>query len=207
MKKNILIVVLLLLVGLLAYAAFFRGDARGRLGPEVAPPIEPGKSRVEVGFDFGRQGGFASNQFAVWIADADGQLVKTLFVTDFTAGKGGWEYRKESIPQWVAASGIGGMTKEKVDAVTGATPPSSPLRYVWYGDGSDGRPVVPGVYTVMVEATLRGENQVLYRAEIDLSGEAAEVKPAPEFKGDGTAERGMLTNVVVRWLPAADEGM
>jgi hypothetical protein len=95
------------------------------------------------------------------------------------------------------------MAQEQVDAVTGATPPSSPLRYTWYCDDTEGRPVAAGVYTVMIEATLRGENQVIYRAEMDLSGGVVETKPVPAFSGDSTAERDMLTNVVVRWMPEA----
>lgn len=202
MKKNVAILVLALLVVALAYALFFRRGAAGQLGEEAGQPIDAEKPRVEVSFDYGRQNGMASNQFAVWIADAGGKLVKTLLVTDFTAGKGGWAYRKESLPLWVAESGIADMTQEQIDAVTGATPATSrALRLVWYGDDAAGRAAPAGVYTVVIEATLRGPNSVLYKAQVDLTGDAAEVKPAPEFSGTSTAERGMVTNVAVRWVP------
>ncbi|MDR1613141.1 MAG: DUF2271 domain-containing protein [Planctomycetota bacterium] len=156
---------------------------------------------MEITFDFGRQGGMASNQFAVWIADAEGGMVKTVAVTNFTARRGGWKSRKESLPQWVADSGVAAMEQAEIDAVSRATPGSREVCYAWYRDDASGRPVPPGKYTVNVEASLRWENRVLYKAEIDLGGEGAKARPAAEFVGSSTAERGMLTNVVVRSIP------
>ena len=172
---------------------------------EAAPPAarEP---RVEVAFDYARQTGPGSNQFAVWIADADGKVVKTLFVTHFTAGRGGWAYRAQSLPVWVADADIAHMTEEQVDAVTRPTPPAGPVRCVWRLDDADGQPVPPGTYAVLVEASLRGENQALYRAEVDIAGPAAEMTPAPAYTGPSEAERGMVADVVVRWLPGAADG-
>jgi len=46
----------------------------------------PARSRgrgwdVEVSFTFARQSGAASNQFAVWVEDAQGRYVRTLYAT------------------------------------------------------------------------------------------------------------------------------
>ena len=51
------------------------------------------KQEVVFSFDFNKRFKLATNQFAVWIENDKGELVKTLFVTAFTAGKG-WEKRR-----------------------------------------------------------------------------------------------------------------
>jgi len=42
------------------------------------------KGTLEISFDFKRQGTIASNQYAVWIEDDKGKLIKTLYVTRYT---------------------------------------------------------------------------------------------------------------------------
>jgi conjugal transfer/entry exclusion protein len=49
----------------------------------------------ELTFVFTRQSGHATNQFAVWIEDAQGQYIKTLYAANFTA-RGGWSRRPAS---------------------------------------------------------------------------------------------------------------
>ena len=169
--------------------------------PPMEDAVDGARTRVEIAFDYVRQSGTASNQFAVWIADAEGKIVKTLVATGFTSGRGGWKSRKEALPQWVADSGIATMKDAQIDAFARATPQSGAVRSVWYCDDAEGARVPGGSYSVNVEATLRGENRVLYRSAVRLYGENAESRPEPTFFGPGTAERGMLTNVVVRFVP------
>ena len=40
---------------------------------------------LEVSFNYQRQAGPGSNQYAVWIENEKGEFVKTLFVTSYTA--------------------------------------------------------------------------------------------------------------------------
>ncbi|MDD4311260.1 MAG: DUF2271 domain-containing protein, partial [Eubacteriales bacterium] len=99
---------------------------------------------VAITFDFQKQSGYATNQFAVWIEDADGNLVKTLYVTQFTAN-GGYEKRPDAIPAWVERSGIAKDNAQ--DATSGATPKSGLLRYVWDLTDEAGARVADGTYT------------------------------------------------------------
>ena len=154
-------------------------------------------NRVEVSFTYTKQGGFSSNQFAVWIEDAQGRYVKTLYATRFTAA-GGWQKREQSLPLWVKQSNLAAMNKAQVDALTGPTPKSGSVRYVWDGKDSAGRPVPAGEYRVLVEATLRGESSVLYTALIKL-GERGTVKPQARYSGSDTKERGMIGQVTVSY--------
>jgi hypothetical protein len=100
----------------------------------------------------------------VWIEDADGGYVTTLYATDFTAA-GGWEIRPTSIPDWVKASGV--ATGADVDAVSGATPAAGAQTYTWDFTDASGKAYDEDIFTVVVEGTLRWDNQVVYRCETD----------------------------------------
>jgi len=154
---------------------------------------------VELTFSFTRQSGSASNQFAVWIEDSQGQLIKTLYATRYTAN-GGWRVRPSSIPVWVRKSGLSALTRTQVDAITGATPRAGALTYTWDGTDSRGASVPAGNYVIFLEGTLRWENQVLYRAPIRLGQGAAVPEVSVEYTGDPGAERVMIANVRVRTL-------
>ena len=154
---------------------------------------------AELTFNFTRQSGAASNQFAVWIEDSQGQHVKTLYATKYTAN-GGWKRRASSIPVWVKKSGLADMTGVQVDALTGATPRDGTLTYTWDGTNSRGAAVSAGNYVIYLEGTLRWENQVLYRAPIRLGQGAATPEVGVEYTGDPGSERVMIANVKVRSL-------
>lgn len=42
-------------------------------------------NKIEISFDYTRMSTHASNQIAVWVEDKSGQLIKTIYVSDFTA--------------------------------------------------------------------------------------------------------------------------
>ncbi len=163
---------------------------------------------VSVAFDYQKQAGYASNQFAVWIEDADGALVKTLFVTQFTA-KGGSEKRPDAIPVWVKQSGLAQGTAQ--DAVSGATPKSGSLSYAWDLTDQNGARVKDGTYTYYVEGTLRWKNHVLFSGEITLNGEAASSTATGAYTyaasdeqsalNDDAPEHSMIQNVTASYIP------
>ena len=170
---------------------------------------------VELTFTFTRQSGSASNQFAVWIENTEGRLVKTLYATRFTAD-GGWKRRASSIPVWVNKSGLSDLSKAQVDALTGATPKTGTLTYIWDGTDSSGASVPAGNYVIFLEGTLRWENQVLYHAPIVLGQElvtpsaSAEktvaektaagktVEVSVEYTGEAGSDSAMIGNVAVK---------
>lgn len=65
---------------------------------------------VKISFPYIRQSGIAGNQFAVWVENANGQFIKTLYVTSYT-GKGGYAVRKDCVPTWVRRSGAANTPK------------------------------------------------------------------------------------------------
>ena len=126
---------------------------------------------IDITFDFSRMSTMASNQFAVWIEDQDGNVVRTLFVTDFTAGRRGYEKRDMCLPAWVAAANPSEMSDEQLDAVSGATPAAGAQRFVWDLKDQEGNPVPAVTYTVKVEGSLYWESSVLYSASIEVGGD------------------------------------
>jgi hypothetical protein len=162
-----------------------------------------GSGGLEVSFTYTRQSGFGSNQFALWIEDAQGRYVKTLYATRFTAS-GGYAKRAQSIPDWVRQSGIAGLSKVQADALTGATPRTGRLSYRWDGTNQAGAAVPPGEYQVVLEASLRNENRVLYRAPVQLgdsAGASGEPELEPRYFGNDTKVRAMIREVRVSQRP------
>ena len=167
---------------------------------------------VAIAFDYQKQAGYASNQFAVWIEDADGVLVKTLFVTRFTAN-GGSEKRPDAIPVWVKQSGLAQGAEQ--DAVSGATPKSGSLRYVWDLTDQNGERVKDGTYTYYVEGTLRWKNHVLFSGEITLNGEAITSTATGTYSyvasddqaalSDDAPEHNMIQNVTASYIPPSQQ--
>lgn len=155
---------------------------------------------ITVTFDYEKQSGYSSNQYAVWVEDSNGEHVHTLVATSFTAD-GGWKKREQALPGWVQSFGIADAEQSAIDAVSGATPASGKQSYTWACTDAAGNSLSQGVYNIIVEATLREDNRVLYKAEIDLAAGGQTLYPEPEFFGSSEAEREMLTNVEVVYLP------
>jgi hypothetical protein len=177
----------LVLVGMTVFAGVFAQS-------------DSGAGTVEISFTYTRQGGFGSNQFALWITDAQGNYVKTLYATRFTAS-GGYAKRPQSIPDWVKLSGLAGMSKDQADAFTGATPRTGVLSYRWDGTNQAGEAVPPGEYQVFLEASLRNENRVLYSATVHLGASSGPVELQPRYFGNDTKARAMISGVKVSFMP------
>ena len=186
--------------------------AAGCAGTPAQPSaVPPGRAAVTITFDYQKQSGYASNQFAVWIEDAEGQYIKTLYATRYTT-KGGYKNRPDSVPVWVEKSGLANMSD--VDAITGATPQTGNLTYIWDLTDQSGSPVLLGTYRFRVEGTLRWKNQVYYIGEIEIGGAAASVSAKAQFIFEGTAdqpalsedapENNMIGAVTANFVPVAN---
>jgi hypothetical protein len=187
----------------------FVGCAAG----DQAPPTSPASDAVIVSFDYAKQSGHASNQFAVWIEDVDGHYIQTLYATRFTAN-GGYANRPDSIPAWVAKSDLPSMTRAEADAITGATPKSGTLSYIWDLTDKNGDAVAPGAYQFFVEGSLRWKNRVVYSGVIEVGGAAADAEASVEFiyeasadqsaLDDAAPENAMIGPVTAAFIPAGD---
>ena len=167
-----------------------------------------------ISFDYIRQTGPASNQHAVWIEDMDGNIIRTLFASRWTAD-GGYSRRPDSIALWAQRAGLADMTAAEVDAVSGATPATGHQSYIWDLTDVSGNAVPPGDYIIFVEGTLRWKNFVLYSATIALGADPATVHATADFtyEGDGrygalndeSVENSMIGPVTAVFTPTSDD--
>ena len=128
-----------------------------------------GISQVQIRFDYNHMATIASNQFALWVEDNDGKLIKTIYVTGFTGTRRGYRNREMSLPHWVKAADPENMTDDAMDAVSGATPKQGTLTYIWDLTDDRNNRVSNGVYHIFLEASLYWESDILISAEVDLS--------------------------------------
>jgi len=159
--------------------------------PGIVVPT-PATGEVVISFDYTRQSGAASNQHAIWIEDMDGNLIKSLFASRWTA-EGGFATRPDSIAMWAERAGLANMSKAEVDAVSGATPRTGPQSYTWDLTDLNGDTVLQGDYVFFVEGTLRWKNFVLFSGVITLSDEPMTVQGEAVFHYEGSGRYDALT--------------
>lgn len=145
---------------------------------------------LTVSFDYLKQSGYATNQFAVWVETADGAFVKTLYATEFTAD-GGYKDRPDAISAWVARSGL--AEGKNADAVSGATPSSGALQYRWDRTDETGTRVPDGTYRFFVEGTLRWKNSVQFTGEIAVGDAPASAEAVAQYHFEASGDQAALT--------------
>ena len=155
---------------------------------------------LKISIDFNRSSTPASNQYAVWIEDTDGNVVKTLFVTNFTSN-GGYAVREDSIPTWVAHAKPSDMDKTRIDAITGATPSTGTHSYIWDGTNDDGNIVADGTYMFYVEGTLYWSSIVRYEGTVNMGdSESSTLDVNAVYTEDTEQNRNMLSNVTAEYI-------
>ena len=167
--------------------------------------------RLTIAFNYEKQSGSASNQWAVWIEDMYGNYVNTLYATRWTAN-GGYQTRPDSIKLWVEKSNLAAMNKSEVDAISSATPTNGSHSYVWNLTDKSGDTVQHGEYRFFVEGTLRWKNYVLYSGIINISNMPHMVTAEVEFIYEASdryaaltgesPENNMIRNVTASFIPA-----
>ena len=116
--------------------------------------------------------GFASNQIALWVENDNGKIVRTIFVTDFTASHRGYKKREQSLNHWVSIAMPAQMTDKELDAISSATPKSGTQHFTWNLTDSHGKKVPAGKYLIKLEGTLYAGSNAVYTGTID-TGKAA----------------------------------
>jgi hypothetical protein len=156
--------------------------------------------RLEISFSYDNLLLVASNQYAFWIEDMEGNYIDTLYVTRYTAEEG-YRRRPQSISKWVSAAEPNDMRSLEIDAITGATP--NPGDYLVYWDFTDGKGelVTGNQYRYFIEGTMYMGDDVLYSGIITMGEESWEEYPSPEYSIPGSKYKAMLSNVRVAYYP------
>lgn len=162
-------------------------------------------SSVELSFNYEKQGGAGSNQWAVWIENSKGEVVRTLYVSSFTTkGRGsangqrrrGYTFRPTCVPTWVKNAKAEEMTDEQIDAITGATPSASGKQtYTWDFKDAQGKTVPAGEYKICLEATLYFESIILYSGTFSTKDKAGEIALTSTLTQEDEQHKNMVTGV------------
>lgn len=162
-------------------------------------------SSVELSFNYEKQGGAGSNQWAVWIENSKGEVVRTLYVSSFTTkGRGsangqrrrGYTFRPTCVPTWVKNAKAEEMTDEQIDAITGATPSASGKQtYTWDFKDAQGKAVPAGEYKICLEATLYFESIILYSGTFSTKDKAGEIALTSTLTQEDEQHKNMITGV------------
>lgn len=160
---------------------------------------------LEVSFNYLKQAGPGSNQYAVWIENEKGEVVKTLFVTSFTT-KGrvrgteqpmrGYLKRPNCVPTWVKTVKAESLSDQQLDAVTGATPKANGKQtFSWDFTDQQGKKVKDGKYYVKVEATLYQASSIVYTGSFSSKDKAGNVALTSKLTEPAESHQGMITDV------------
>ena len=170
----------------------------------------PKPGSLEISFNYTKQAGPGSNQYAVWVENAQGEVVKTLFVTEFTS-KGrsrdgskparGYTYRTSCVPTWVQHIGAESLPDEQMDAFTGATPAQSGVQtFVWDFTDQEGKTVAKGTYRFYVEATYNGGSVVTHTGTVNFGAKAGDLPVETTYIEESEDRKDMITEVKARKL-------
>ena len=160
---------------------------------------------LEVSFNYQKQAGPGSNQYAVWIENEKGEFVKTLFVTSYTTKgrarggeqpKRGYIVRPACVPTGVKTSKAEEKTDVQLDAVTGATPQSGGVQtFTWDFTDEQGKPVPQGTYKVKVEATLIFDSDIVYTGTFSTKDKPGNITLTSELTKPDEQHKDMVTDV------------
>lgn len=156
---------------------------------------------VQINFDYTKRDGFSSNQIAIWLEDANGNYIKTIYITDFTGRKSGWKKRNQSLSNWQKKSNAIKMSQADIDAVSKATPKQGNVNIIWDCKDNNGKLIKDGNYRIVVEATIYQDNNVLYTAEINIGNKANSQIAIPKYSKSEAKEIDIIKNVKVSFNP------
>ena len=156
---------------------------------------------VQINFDYTKRDGFSSNQIAIWLEDANGNYIKTIYITDFTGRKSGWKKRNQSLSNWQKKANAIKMSQSEIDAVSKATPKQGNVNIVWDCKDNNGKLIKDGNYKIVVEATIYQDNNVLYTAEINIGNKANSQIAIPKYSKSEAKEIDIIKNVKVSFNP------
>ena len=171
----------------------------------VAQNAKKAEKTLEVSFNYEKQGGPGSNQYAIWIENEKGEFVKTLFVTSYTSkgrarggqpAQRGYIVRPTCVPVWVKTSKAEEKTDQQLDAVTGATPQNSGTQtFSWDFTDEQGKAVPQGTYKVKVEATLYFDSDIIYTGTFTTKDKAGNIALTSELTKPDEQHKNMVTEV------------
>lgn len=161
------------------------GRAWGEMGPKerLIVSLTGGRPLVLVSFNIGLETDLPP-QTAVWIEDAQGNFVKSLYVSGFSANV---KENQVVLPEWAGASEF------QVDAVTSASISAGQHTYEWDLTTTNGNQVQDGKYVVKIE--------VHHWPSMHYQLVSAEIKVGTTERTTVVHEGNLVQFVEVRFIP------
>lgn len=173
-------------------AIFFLAVMIGKVFAQAATQ----EKKVSVSYTWIRIPGPGSNQLAIWVEDAKGNYVSTVYASRFTA-TGGYVTRPVSLSQWTEKSDWKNASKGEIDAVTGSTPQPGTQTVIWSGKDKYGKVVPNGSYTLKMEANILNEKKMFYSCVVIIGGPAQKPKGEITYSEPGLESGNVLFKDVV----------
>jgi hypothetical protein len=153
------------------------------------------KRQVSISYTLSRIPKIASNQLAVWIEDESGKIIRTLFVTKFTA-KGGYKNRAQALQLWTKKFGVENKNKKEMDAVASATQTAGVRTLLWDCTDDKGNPVKDGKYFYLIEGNIFWDNMVYARGSINIGAKPDKSTAVISYKPENAGKEGILVSNV-----------
>ena len=135
-----------------------------------------------------------SYQLSIWIEKPDGTFVKTLFVSDYLAYGGYLEYG--ICPSWSKKANWDKVTKEELDAVSGATPEPGNVKLEKKFTVDK---IPDGEYILFIQVHLQEDLNDTYKGKVKISGKESEaqIKPYKIKRLVNGKPKGILSNMKI----------
>ena len=189
MKKSNVLILGVLFVSAFAFFAHAAQKAKS----------DDPKGSVVVTYDLFKIPTHGSNQVAIWVEDASGKFVQTLFATKFT-GADGYLKRPASLKTWIEKSDWKNATKEEIDGISSATPAAGPQKVVWICKDKNGKSVPDGSYTICMEGNLRSGKMVYAKALIKIGKNGQKVNADLSYEPEDGKSEPLFENVSVEFV-------
>lgn len=157
------------------------------------------KGSVVVTYELLRIPTHGSNQVAIWVEDASGKFIQTLFATKFTAD-GGYIRRPASLKTWIEKSDWKNATKDEIDGLSSATPAAGAQKVIWNCKDKNGKTVPKGTYTICMEGNLRTGNMMYAKALIKIGKKDQKVVADLSFVPEEGKAEPLFQNVSVEYI-------
>ena len=173
---------------------------QGRAPEAPSQPISPAREasgQVTVSFVVAQ----FPVQMALWVEDAQGRYVRTLYVSQWEAAAG---HARNILPQWVEASreARGTDRAANVDAVTSATLKAgeAPVAFTWDLKDWKGETVLPGDYLARLQCD--GKRGVItWTGRVAVTAQRAEVLAVPEPAPAADGSNAYVRDMKVAFVP------
>ncbi len=135
---------------------------------------------VKIKYNLNRYSIIASNQIVIWIKDANGKYIDTVYATKFMA-RGGYKNREDCCPIWISESNWINASNNEIDAVSGATQKSGIQEVTWDCMDKNGNMVPAGIYIYQIEANIYWDERILFTGKIEIGNNKNSSKPTIKY--------------------------